>query len=180
MKNGSRRNLGIITIIALFVLGGAFSAIAEQDYDTECGGCHTINPSWSMASNSTGNATVGVPFTLRINATKPSVSGTNFYLSVQNGWADNDYFNFTPAYIQDNSGGDLTPANFLITHDFTFTPITSGNLTIRAWTSSFSSSQFIDIPLIVIDVPDETSPIIDSPADIEYEVSTTGYTMTCS
>jgi hypothetical protein len=178
MRKQYRRNLGIITVAVLFIFMGAISGIAEPDYTTECGGCHTINASWSMASNSTGMADVGVPFTLRINASKPSVSGTNFYLSVQNGWADNDQFNFTPAYIQDNSAGDLTPVNFLITHDFTFTPLSNGNLTIRAWTSSFSSSQFIDIPILVSDVPDETPPIIDSPADIEYEVSTTGHSIT--
>jgi len=131
-----------------------------------------------MSSNSTGTAMVGVPFTLRINATKPNFGGTNFYLSLQNGWADNNNFNFTPAYIQDNSGGDLTPANFLITHDFTFTPVSSGNFTIRAWTSSSAASQFIDIPIDVLDVPDETSPIIDSPSDIDYEVSTTGHNIT--
>ena len=133
-----------------------------------------------MSSNSTGQAHVGLPFTLRINATKPSVSGTNFYLSVQNGWADNDNFDFTPASVQDNSAGDLTPANFLITHDFTFTPVTSGNHTIRAWCASASSAQFIDIPIDVLDVPDVTLPIIDSPGDIEYVVSTTGHNIVWS
>jgi len=178
MRKQYRRNLGIITLFVLLVCFGAISAIAEPDYTTECGGCHTVSSSFSMSSNSTGNATVGEPFTLRINATKPVQGGTNFYLSVQNGWADNDYFNFTPAYILDNSAGDLTPANFLITHDFTFTPLSSGNLTIKAWCSSSAASQFIDIPILVVDVPDETPPTIDNPSDIEYAVSTVGHDIT--
>jgi len=178
MQRQSIRYLGIISILGLLILFGAYAAIAEPDYTSECGGCHPVSSSWSMSSNSTGNATVGVPFTLRISASKPTFGGINFYLSVQSGWADNDYFNFTPAYILDNSAGDLTPANFIITHDFTFTPLSSGNLTIRAWTSSSAASQFIDIPIDVIDVPDETAPIIDSPADLEYEVSTTGNSIT--
>jgi hypothetical protein len=131
-----------------------------------------------MSSNSTGNATVGVPFTLRINASKPSMGGSNFHLSVQNGWADNDNFNFTPAVVQDNEVGDLAPASYLITHDFTFTPVISGNHTIRAWCATVSGSQFIDIPIDVLDIPDETPPILDSPSDLEYEVSSTGHSIT--
>jgi hypothetical protein len=178
MHRQSIRYLGIISILGLFIFVGAFLVIAEPEYTAECGGCHTISSSWSMSSNSTGLAQVGVPFTLRINASKPSFGGINFYLSVQNGWADNDQFNFTPTYVLDNSAGDLTPANFLITHEFTFTPLSSGNLTIRAWTSSSSASQFIDIPIDVTNIPDETSPIIDSPVDIDYAVSTIGHNIT--
>jgi len=128
-----------------------------------------------MSSNSTGTALKGEPFTLRINATKPSVGGTNFYLSLQAGWADNDYFTFTPESIQDNSGEDLNPANFIITHDFNFTPESSGNYTIRAWCATSAASQFIDIQINVTDIPDITAPIVDSPSDIEYDVLTTGH-----
>ncbi|TFH00134.1 hypothetical protein E4H12_00005, partial [Candidatus Thorarchaeota archaeon] len=131
---------GVFALIIFLVVGSTF---ATPGLTSECGspGCHTVNPSFTMSSNSTGVAMVRVPFTLRINATKPTVGGTNFYLSLQVGWADNDYFNFTPAAILDNSAGDLNPANFIITHDFTFTPESSGNYTIKAWCATSSSSQ---------------------------------------
>ena len=70
MQRQSIRYLGIISILGILIFFGAYAAIAEPDYTSECGGCHTVSSSWSMSSNSTGNATVGVPFTLRINATK--------------------------------------------------------------------------------------------------------------
>jgi len=178
MNQTIRRNLVLTGIFVLIIFLAASSTFAEPEFTTECGNCHDISPSYTMSSNSTGTGLIGNPFTLRITATKPSVGGTNFYLSVQAGWADNDYFIFTPVSIQDNSAGDLTPANFLITHDFTFTPESIGNYTIRAWCSTFSASHFIDIPIYVIDVPDETSPVLDSPPDITYEVSTTSHDIT--
>ncbi|MFW9806565.1 MAG: PKD domain-containing protein [Candidatus Thorarchaeota archaeon] len=175
MNRRIRTSLGLISALSFLLFIGVISVIAEPFYTTECGDCHTINSSWSMSSNSTGMAYIGIPFTLRINASKPSVGGINLYLSLQNGWADNDNFNFTPASIQDNSAGDLEPANFLISHDFTFTPLISGNHTIRAWAASSAASQFIDISIDVPEVPDEIPPIIDSPDDIEYEVSNLGH-----
>jgi hypothetical protein len=169
------RRLVIIGIFALLLFLTVSSSFAEPDYTTECGDCHTISAGYTMSSNSTGNATVGVPFTLRISAQKPSVGGVNFYLSVQAGWADNDEFTFTPFYIQDGGGADLSVANFLITYDFTFTPESVGNYTIRAWCATSAASQFIDIPILVADVPDVTPPVIDSPSDISYDVATTGH-----
>jgi hypothetical protein len=153
-----------VTIFALLLFLGAISVIAEPDFTTECGGCHTVNPAYTMSSNSTGVANVGIPFTLRIVAQKPSPGGNNFYLSVQNGWADNDNFTFTPASIKDNEAGDLTLSNFIITADFTFTPKSSGNNTIRAWCAINGGSQYIDIPINVTEI---AAPIIDSPPDME-------------
>ena len=178
MNRRIRIKLGITAVFALLLFFGVISAIAEPDYISECGDCHSINSGYTMSSNSTGEANVGVPFTLRIVAQKPQPGGTDFYLSVQYGWADNDNFTFTPAYIKDNDPGDLTPSNFIITSDFTFTPKSSGNNTIRAWCAINGGSQYIDIPINVLDVPDETSPIVDSPSDIDYVVSTTGHSIT--
>jgi hypothetical protein len=166
MKRRARTTLGFATVFALLLSLGAISGIAEPDYIFECGDCHTVNPSYTMSSNSTGEATVGVPFTLRIVATKPTPGGNNFYLSVQNGWADNDNFTFTPASIRDNSVGDLTLANFIITSDFTFTPKSTGNNTIRAWCAIDWGSQYIDIPINVTEI---AAPTIDSPPDMQVD-----------
>lgn len=178
MNRTIRSKLVLIGIFALTLFLVTSSTFAEPDYTTECGSCHSVSSAYTMSSNSTGTALIGESFTLRINATKPSVGGTNFYLSVQAGWADNDYFAFTPESIQDNSGEDLTPANFIITYDFTFTPESVGNYTIRAWCATSSASQFIDIPIDVADVPDVIAPILDNPSDIEYDVLTTGHNIT--
>lgn len=175
MNRTFKRKLVVVTVCTLIIFLAASTTFAEPDYTTECGDCHSVSPSYTMSSNSTGNATIGIPFTLRISAAKPSVGGVNFYLSVQAGWADNDEFTFTPFYIQDGSGEDLTLANWNVTYEFTFTPLTVGNHTIRAWCSSSAASQSIDIPIDVADVPDETPPLIDNPSDIAYDVATTGH-----
>ncbi len=164
MNRRTRTILTITTAFTLLLFLGVISAIAEPDYISECGDCHSINGAYTMSSNSTGEANVGIPFTLRIVAQKPSPGGNNFYLSVQYGWADNDNFTFTPAYIKDNGAGDLTPANFIITSDFTFTPTISGMNTIRAWCSINGGSQFIDIPINVTEI---AAPTIDSPPDMQ-------------
>ncbi len=178
MNRTIRKKLVITSVVALLMFLAVSSTYAEPDYTSECGGCHTPNPSFTMSSNSTGNATIEVPFTLRITAQKPSMGGVNFYLSVQAGWADNDEFSFTPFHVQDGSGEDLTSANWNVTYDFTFTPNSVGNYTIRAWCSTGSSSQSIDIPIDVKDIPDVTAPTVDSPSDIEYNVLTTGHNIT--
>ena len=177
--NRTIKGMMIITsIVALILLLSVSSTFATPDLTAECGGCHTVNPAFIMASNSTGNATVGESFTLRITCEKPTAGGFNFWLSVQTGWADNDDFNFTPASIQDGSVEDLSSNYWNVTHDFTFIPESVGNYTIRAWCSTSGGSQFIDIPIEVLDVPDVTPPIIDSPSDINYDVVTTGHTIT--
>lgn len=163
-----RSKLVVTGIFVLIVFLAVGSSIAEPDFTTECGYCHSINPAYTMSSNSTGNASVGIPFTLRIVAQKPSMGGMgdrNFWLSVQYGWADNNNFAFTPISIKDNAAGDLTSSNFIITSDFTFTPLSSGNNTIRAWCATEGGSQFIDIPINVKTV----APTIDSPPDIQVD-----------
>ncbi|TFG26555.1 hypothetical protein EU528_14185, partial [Candidatus Thorarchaeota archaeon] len=179
MRQALRSKLIILGILTLIVFIGVISTFAEPDFTTECGDCHEQHPisaALTRSSNATGtvNVTVGSSFTLRIEAEK-GVGGTNFWLSVQAGWADNDNFTFTPDSIRDGSVGDLTIANFIVTHDFTFTAIVSGNQTIRAWCATYSASQFIDIPINVTDVPDVTAPTIDSPVDIPYVIPTTGH-----
>ncbi|MHA1633966.1 MAG: hypothetical protein ACTSUZ_05355 [Candidatus Thorarchaeota archaeon] len=177
MNRTTKSKLVVASVCTLILFLAASSTFAEPDYTTECGDCHTVSPSYTMASNSTGNATIGVTFTLRINATKPMTGGVNFWLTVQAGWGDNDQFNFTPASIQDNSGGDLTMSNWLVTHDFTFTPLSVGNYTIKAWCSTSAASQYLEMPIDVVDIPDETPPIVDSPSDIAYDVTTTGHSI---
>lgn len=164
MNRRTRTILGIISAFSLLLFLGAIAAIAHSGYTSECGECHTINASYTISSNSTGEAYLGNPFTLRIDASKPSVGGTDLYVSVQNGWADNDNFTFTPTEIQDNEAGDLYPTKFRVICDFTFTAKSLGSYTIRVWSAAVNGSQSLDIP---IEVKDPVPPTIDSPPDME-------------
>jgi len=172
-----KRNLVFVGIIAIFLFLAVSVSYAYPEEPGECGGCHTINPSYTMVSNSTGNATLGMPFTLMINASKGSGT-TDFYLALKTGWADNDRFNFTPAVIKDNTDlEDLDDTALIISHAFTFIPETVGNWTIRAWCATKQFSKSLDIPINVTELPDEIPPTLDSPSDIEYEVYSTGHSI---
>ena len=183
MNDRLKRNLVFVSVLVIFLLFTVRISFATPDLTVECGteGCHDISSSIIMSSNSTGNATIGVPFTLNITAQKTSPGQPSFWLSVQVGWADNNEFNFTPTSIEDGGTGDTNPGDLQIAHGFTFTPISVGNYTIRAWAASGSAmpgpAQFLDISINVIDIPDETPPTIDSPSDIEYEVYSTGHSI---
>jgi hypothetical protein len=181
MNRTMKHNLVVASVFTLIIFVAANSSFATPSYPDECGsdGCHVINDTFTMSSNSTGNATLGIPFTLRINATKLA-GGPGFWLALKADWADNDQFNFTPTAILDNSAEDLTATLLLITYDFTFIPESVGNYTIRAWCATKNWANSIDIPINVTEIPDETPPTIDSPSDIAYDVATTGHSITWS
>jgi len=181
MNRTMKRNLVVASVFTLIIFVAASSSFATPSSTGECGsdGCHIINDTFTISSNSTGNATLGVPFTLRINATKPT-GGPGFWLALKAGWADNDQFNFTPTAILDNSAEDLTGTLLLITYDFTFIPESVGNWTIRAWCATKNWAKSIDIQINVTEIPDETPPTIDSPSDITYDVAATGHSITWS
>lgn len=174
-----KRNLVFVSVLALFLFLALNVSYAEPTEAAECGstGCHSITGSYTMTSNSTGNATLGVPFTLMINASKPT-GGPGFWLALKTGWADNDQFNFTPLAIQDNSAEDLNGTWLIISHAFTFIPENPGNWTIRAWCATQNWAASLDIPISVPFIPDETPPTIDSPSDIQFDVYSTGHTIT--
>jgi hypothetical protein len=178
MKRTLERDLVFVSVLAIVLLFTVSISYATPDLTAECGteGCHSITGLYTMTSNTTGNATLGVPFTLRINATKQS-GGPGFWMALKSGWADNDQFNFTPAAIQDNSAGDLNSTALIITCDFTFIPESVGNWTIRAWCATQNWAMSLDIPISVPVIPDETPPAIDSPSDIEYDVYSTGHSI---
>jgi len=176
MNRTLKKNLVFVSVLAISLFLIVSLSSGEPTFPGECGvgdACHDLTGSYSMASNSTGNATIGVPFTLIINASKPT-GGPGFWLALKTGWADNDQFNFTPAAVQDNSAEDLNSTPLIISCNFTFIPESVGNWTIRAWCATQNWAMSLDIPISVADIPDETSPIIDSPSDIEYEVYSTG------
>jgi hypothetical protein len=179
MSRSSSRKIGFIFVIATILFSGGLAAIAEPGYTIECGTCHTVNPSYTMGSNSTGNAILGIPFTLTVNASKPSGGGGKFLLSVQSGWADNSEFNFTPIEIEDNDSEDLDSSRFSITCELTFTPENSGLLTIRAWCSTNGGSQSLDIPIDVED-PTPTTTTSTSTTTTTTTASTTPDTSTIS
>jgi len=177
MKRTVKRNLVFVSVLAIILFLAASGSYAYPEEPGECGGCHAITTSFTMVSNSTGNATLGMPFTLMINASK-GAGTTDFYLALKTGWADNDQFNFTPAVIKDNTDGeDLDDTALIICHTFTFIPESAGNWTIRAWAATKNWAESLDIPISVTELPDETPPTIDSPPDIEYQVYSTGHSI---
>jgi len=164
----------LLSFVSLFVLTtGASLSYAYPSSTSECGSCHNT-ATLIVTSNATGavNATVGKPFTLNIDAVGYTGGDQAFYVSIQPSWADNDQFSFTATSIQDNGADDLNSNLNEISISVDFTPISAGTYTIRIWAAGKSDvAGSLDVP--VSTMYDANAPLIDSPADIEYEYMTT-------
>ncbi|MBE0527266.1 MAG: hypothetical protein IH631_10005 [Candidatus Thorarchaeota archaeon] len=173
----SFKSLILLSLVSmLLIFAGASMSIAFPSSTSECGtsGCHDT-ATLTITSNATGavNATVGKPFTLNIDAGGYSGGDQEFYVSIESSWADNDQFSFTATSIQDNGAGDLNSNLNEISISVDFTPLSMGTYTLRIWTAG-KSDEAGSLDVTVLTTYDKNAPLIDSPADIEYEYLATG------
>ena len=166
-------------VIGLIAMGASFTT-AYPSLTTECGnsGCHDTH-TLTISSNATGpvNATVGQSFKLEIDASGYSGGDQLFYVAIEPTWADNNQFTFTTVSVQDNGAGDLDATLNQISISVDFTPISAGTHTIRIWTAG-KNDLAGSLDIVVDAAYDANAPIIDNPADIEYEYQDTGYQIT--
>ena len=132
--------------------------IASPGSSTECAGseCHDDLSVIELTSNVTGTveAIQGINFTIRYTA--DTSSGM---LKVVDDWADNDQFLLYNNEIGDDESGDFDAAAGAIIADITFTPLTVGTFTIRAWVAGTGGvAETIDITVNVAEDTDFTPP----------------------
>jgi hypothetical protein len=154
-------------VFLIVLIAGASMVISYPNWTSECGssGCHDTL-SLTVTSNATGtvDASLGIPFTLTIDAGGYTRGDTEFYVNIDPSWADNNQFSFTTTSIQDNGAGDLNLNLNQISISVDFTPTSAGTYTVRIWAAGKSGvGGSLDVSVLVAD--DVISPVIDSPSD---------------
>ncbi len=154
-------------VFLVILLTAASMVIAYPNWTDECGnsGCHDTS-SLTVTSNATGtvDASLGIPFTLTIDAGGYTRGDTEFYVNIEPSWADNNQFSFTTTSIQDNGAGDLNSNLNQISISVDFTPTSAGTYTLRIWAAGKNDvAGSLDVSVSVAD--DITPPVIDSPPD---------------
>ncbi|MDH4212646.1 MAG: hypothetical protein OEV85_01895 [Candidatus Thorarchaeota archaeon] len=133
-RNRVSRVAVAIGFLLLLVATAAGSVGAFPSQTNECGttGCHDTLGTLTIASNSTSmSATTGEPFALLLDAG----NGAD-WIAIRNGWADNSQFLISVEEVEDGSANDTNTASGAISVEVTFTPLSSGDLTIRIWTAA--------------------------------------------
>ncbi|MFW9806097.1 MAG: hypothetical protein ACFFFK_05150 [Candidatus Thorarchaeota archaeon] len=162
MKRNHITKLMVILSFLVLVFAATGSVVANPEYTTECGGCHTNTGTLTLSTNSTVAAETGDPFILQITAGNGAE-----YIAVKSGWADNDYFTISETLVQDDSTNDTNGSAGEITVDITFTPLTNGTHTIRIWTAAAGAlSESFDVTVTVTGAAG-TTPTTPPPVDLE-------------
>ena len=167
------RKQSLRMLVMFFLIGimttGAIFATARTNYTSACETCHTNTSSLAISSNATGSviATVDRSFVLIVEADGYTRRDNRFVISLQDDWADNNEFTFTPTIIADGSSGDLDPSTNEIEASLTFTPQRTGSFTIRIYAASRGQKcAILDVPVEVTHW-DKIAPTIDSPVDMQ-------------
>ena len=167
--------ISFVAVLLIFVAGASMT-FGFPSSTSECGnsGCHDTL-SLTVTSNATGtvSATVGTPFLLNIDASGYTEGDLSFYVAIESAWANNDQFTFAATSVQDNSGADLNSNADEISISVEFTPISAGTHTLRIWAGG-KNDVAGSLDVTVDAAYDANAPIIDTPADIEYEYEETG------
>ncbi|MFW9786578.1 MAG: hypothetical protein ACFFE2_00525 [Candidatus Thorarchaeota archaeon] len=160
MKRNHATKLIVVMSFLVLVIAAANSVVANSDYTSECGNCHTNTGTLTVTTNSTVDAETGDSFTLQIEAGNGAE-----YIAIKSGWADNDYFMVSEPLVQDGSTNDTNGAAGEISVAITFTPFTNGTYTIRIWTAAAGAlSDSFDVAVNVTGEPG-TLPTTPPPLD---------------
>jgi hypothetical protein len=167
MKKSSKLFIVSSMVFLAIILTAASMVIAYPSYHDECGnsGCHNTL-SLTVTSNATGtvDASLGIPFTLTIDAGGYTRGDLAFYVSIEPTWADNNEFTFATTSIQDNGAGDLNSNTDEISISVDFIPKSAGTYTLRIWAAGKNDvAGSLDVSVSVAD--DVIPPVIDSPSD---------------
>jgi hypothetical protein len=133
-RNHMTKIVVVFGLLSFLFIAAAGSVGAFPTQTLECGsaGCHDTHGTLTIASNSTSlNATTGNSFVLNLNAGNGAE-----WIAIRSGWANNSQFMISQDEIQDGSTNDTNAASGAISATVRFTPLASGNLTIRIWTAA--------------------------------------------
>jgi hypothetical protein len=133
-RNQMTKTVVVFGFLLFLFIAAAGSVGAFPTQTQECGtvGCHDTHGTLTIASNSTSlNATTGESFVLNLNAGNGAE-----WIAIRSGWANNSQFMISQDEIEDGSTNDTNAASGAISVPVRFTPLASGNLTIRIWTAA--------------------------------------------
>ncbi|MHA1958689.1 MAG: hypothetical protein ACW99U_00505 [Candidatus Thorarchaeota archaeon] len=136
MKRKQKANLIGTFLFAAIIMGLVPLAFTFPSNPNECNQCHTDSLTLGLSSNATGtvDVEVGVSFVVEFTADNGAEA-----LAIGSDWADNEQFTISDALIEDNDAEDTDATDGVITTSVTFTPLSEGEYTIRAWVAASSA-----------------------------------------
>ncbi|MFW9919493.1 MAG: hypothetical protein ACFFED_07825 [Candidatus Thorarchaeota archaeon] len=176
MRSSTKQVIVTFLSISLLIVFASQYVISYPGQTTECDACHNTQGVLTLTSNATGTVEVelGGSFSLLLDSTGYTGGDNNYIISLQAGWEDNNQFTFTPTEVEDGGTGDLDSSTNEIQALFPFTANNAGSFTIRFWVAAAGDlATSLDVSVSVL-VPAGSPPVIDSPADIEYDLGDTG------